>query len=90
MLSLSLYSQGNGEFISSVSMEVKTPSEQTYQELENISGLPNLRAKPPVEEGDGGAQKMPLKESGLLSISILSIICLYLKKLKEDKIRKNI
>lgn len=87
-LSLSAYSQFDDSFVASSIPTAELPSEQTYQEIE--SKRPNLRAKPPVEEGDGGAQKVPVGNSNIVQISALVVAFLYLRNLREKKTPKRI
>jgi len=65
--------------ISEYTMEAELPSEQTYKQIEQMSGNPNLRAAPPGEDGDGGAQKMPIGKSDIMHLSILGLACVYYK-----------
>lgn len=85
-LSLSVYSQIDDSFVASSAPIAELPSEQTYQNIE--SRAPNLRAKPPVEEGDGGAQKVPVGNSDIMQVSAFAIAFLYLRKLREKKMSK--
>ena len=66
------------------------PSEQTYKQIEEMSGTPGLRAAPPGEEGDGGAQKVPSGNTTLIQLSILSLLFMYCKKQQNKTSNENI
>ena len=69
-------------------MDTPPPSEDTWQQIEQLSQGPSLRAKPPTEPGDGSGQKLPLGNLGIFQYVILGLGAAYLTFKRNRKISK--
>lgn len=69
--------------------DTPAPSEETWKEMEQISHNPSLRAKPPTESGDGGAQKVPIGDSTPIQIGILGLLSIGLTLYRKNQTSKH-
>jgi len=79
--------QSQGETVENITV-VQLPSEETYQKIEQASGVPNLRAKPPGVEGNPQGQ-VPVGEPHYLMICLLGLAFVSYKYIRGIFLKSN-